>query len=149
MTPVMPLKPWSTPKTGLDFFRHFLIFTESLKHFYTVRLFRFIIPNCIEQIVIVCYLDDDHLLAKFGDRSTIMDSGPDVEAPLAVMASSRNPLTKTGSQPEYTIATMRRACTTVQIVVDILRTQVRLYWPVAMSESMANDRHSENTKRVK
>lgn len=78
-----------------------------------------------------------------------MDSGPEVEAPLAVMASSKNPLTKIWSQPEYTMATMRRACTTVQIVVDILRTQVRLYWPVAMSESMTNDRHSENTKRVK
>jgi len=78
-----------------------------------------------------------------------MDSGPDVEAPLAVIANSRNPLTKNGSQPEYTRATMRRACTTVQMMVDILRTQVRLYFPVAMSVSMANDRTSENTKRVK
>lgn len=94
-------------------------------------------------------MDDDHSLAKFGDKSTIMDSGPDVEAPLAVMASRRNPLTKIGSQPEYTRATMRTACTTVQMVVDILRTQVRLYFPVAMRESMAYDRASENTKRVK
>jgi len=91
----------------------------------------------------------DHSLAKFGDKSTIMDSGPEVEAPLAVMASSRNPLTNNWSQPEYTRATMRRACTTVQMVVDILRTQVRLYRPVVMSESMANDRASENKKRVK
>lgn len=109
-------------------------------------------PNYLYTVTrmnIIQYQNDDYSLAKFGDRSTIIDSGPDVEAPLAVMASSRNPLTINGSQPEYTKATMRRAWTTVQMVVDIFRTQVRLYRPVAMSESMAYDRHSENRKRVK
>lgn len=88
-------------------------------------------------------------LAKFGDRSTMMDSGPDVEAPLAVMASSRNALTSTWSHPANTRATMRTACTTVQMLVDILRTQVRLYCPVAISASTANDRHRENMNRVR
>lgn len=44
---------------------------------------------------------------------------------------------------------MRMAWITVQMVVDILRTHVRLYRPVAMSESMASDRHSENMNLVR
>lgn len=111
--------------------------------FMTVLFFKWFRINHLRTAI------SDDLLAKLGDRSTIMESGPDVEAPLTVIASSRNPFTNSWSHPEYTSATMRRACTTVQMFVDILRTQVRLYWPVAMSESMANDRHRENMKRVR
>lgn len=78
-----------------------------------------------------------------------MDSGPDVDAPLTVMASNRNPLTSNWSHPAYTSATMSAACSTVHMLVEILRTHVRLYRPVAISESMPNDRNSENTNRVR
>lgn len=78
-----------------------------------------------------------------------MDSGPEVEAPLTVMANNRNPLTSHWLHPEYTTATMSTAWSTVHVLVDILRTHVRVYDPVLMSASITCDRHRENANRVR